>query len=813
MEHEELQIDQHTTRQTGELSSSASILSRIHAQFGLGETRLPNNASLDIIRKALHDNDWEIRARAAFLLGQHGEESDITLLVERLQHDSSAEVRAAAARALGKLEATGAEQTLLQMLDTSEDDVRTAAAQALGDLGPQLSATAIETLEGHFYSELEEDTRAAIISALGECGERTPIQVLETALDDPEWQVREAAALAMAKQQDRAILEALEDHTNDESEVVAKAAAYALNRIVTETALRFSGIVDDTEDEDEEPENFTTEDRESGNGSSDNSGGTVLTTEPDRPPLTEVEKKGTSGNVQFKKLEPPDLENAAPVVAQAFDDQWIPRKLLHALLSGKISFQEAQRYLEYLVRTEYMRSLITSEKLIINRVFIYNNPVLYRDFLPGHAGREAFKQLLEKGVIIPFLFTETSPDESSDWIKAHHEGFNAWRQVIQEAEAQCLRFSWDNQANQEEAINQLGYRFHEFVLTAEARDVKKFLIDLGIDPKQEAAFLAQLEEMADASRKYRRTEGRHVVRTFLYQQFITEGNPTLRQYDGSKPFAGVIKQLLDLAYNSNLADALGGHLLTPIDSPTRLVLQEWESVLKSRNTITAGQLINMLKRETFQLIQQNLEGLYIRSMGLLSLPDILELRKTDEWQRYNKAMQELLRNPLQFGTLANEVSLSYVQLAQRMTRLIAERNLQHAGRLVLPWTPATRVNIHLGGKELWFTWSQHGISSNIPAHSETELKAFTRQFLDEMRMRGTRQDTICDIRLTFTDAQAGPSRARLASSIEVHKGRMPDAREQAEALIRKLAEVLKAQEFFGPQEQTATYNLPQEANA
>ena len=54
----------------------------------------------------------------------------------------------------------------------------------------------------------------------------------------------------------------------------------------------------------------------------------------------------------------------------------------------------------------------------------------------------------------------------------------------------------------------------------------------------------------------------------MYKAFVVEDgtDPSDRRYDPAKPFASAIKQLVDLRYNANLADALGSYLLSPEDS-------------------------------------------------------------------------------------------------------------------------------------------------------------------------------------------------------------------------------------------------------
>ncbi|MEO8972834.1 MAG: HEAT repeat domain-containing protein, partial [Ktedonobacteraceae bacterium] len=787
MEHEELHQDSEgliSEQDTGNILperdtdgeagnvSPEIMLSKLQAQFGLGHAALARETAIEVVRDALNNADWQIRAAAVRRFGEIGGQEEVGLLVTRLEEDESTEVRAAAARALSTTQATVPEAPLMAALKEEEDNVREAAVLALGSLDTRLSQFAIDTLEGMFYGEPDEHTRATIVSVLGRLDERTPLEVLHIAFHDAAWLVRETSVLAMGRQKERADIAALEAMLDDEVPPVCEATVHALNQVVTETRQLYEPP---PAKKDEPPRRRSDTWR-----TTTTPGDTILfpadTSDVPQTPSAKKTMVGTSGNVSFKQLEPSDIENFYPVVAQAFDDQWAPDRLLRAMFAGKTTYQAIEPYLAYLVRTEYIRSLVTSEKLIINRVFMYNNAALYRDILPGQPGREAFKGLLDQGVIVPFLFNETSPVDVPAWISKVNEGFSAWSQVCQEVQTHCLRFSWDSEQNQEEAKNQLALRFQEFAANAEYRDPEKFIHDLQLDPGQVRALRNQLGNVADRSRQYFRENDRHVVRTFLYEQFVTTGPPALRQYDGSKPFAGAIKRLIDLAYNSNLADSLGGHLLTPADSPTRLVLQEWESLMKESKPIDAHQLITMLRRDTFQLLQQTLAQHYLKSMGLLSLGDVQEVRKTDEWLQYIAAQHQLLKEPLRFNELAGDVSSKYIALMQRMTALLKKQNEHVGGTLTAPWEPAVEVTVHVGGEKLSVIWHAGEVSCNVPAGKD-EIAEMVKRV--QTRSRG---DALCDIRLTITDGQraAAGNRADLATSIEVMKGKMSDAQSQFE---------------------------------
>ena len=112
------------------------------------------------------------------------------------------------------------------------------------------------------------------------------------------------------------------------------------------------------------------------------------------------------GNLEFEQLVPDELR-AIPIGVQALDNQWLPRRLLARAM--KYGIERVEEQLNEMVRSEYMRALINGEQVIINRAFLYNNPVIIQDYRVAGKSREAFKTLLQDGVIIPSLYLENSP--------------------------------------------------------------------------------------------------------------------------------------------------------------------------------------------------------------------------------------------------------------------------------------------------------------------------------------------------------------------------------------------------------------------
>lgn len=89
-------------------------------------------------------------------------------------------------------------------------------------------------------------------------------------------------------------------------------------------------------------------------------------------------KRGHVGNIEFERLHPSELKTV-PVLVQALDNQWLPRSLLQpAFKTGQIT-GSIERKLKKAVRSEYMRSLINGQQVILNRAYLYNNPAISQE--------------------------------------------------------------------------------------------------------------------------------------------------------------------------------------------------------------------------------------------------------------------------------------------------------------------------------------------------------------------------------------------------------------------------------------------------
>ncbi|MET4925933.1 hypothetical protein P3L51_26885 [Streptomyces sp. PSRA5] len=399
------------------------------------------------------------------------------------------------------------------------------------------------------------------------------------------------------------------------------------------------------------------------------------------------------------RLRPADLEPGA-VVAQSLDNQWVGADLARKMMAKGKSLSDVQDQRNDQVRAEYFRSLINTRQIIVNRVFFYNNPAVSRDLSDGGEARRAHQELLADGTLVPFLVGEREPTDRPANVEVDEAGFEAWCDTVAEMPATkkvtCLRMSWNDQENVRHTKSALINPFAARVQGLTAKDIPLLASQLGVPVNRVTQFAEKIGEVVDFSNQLRVRDAT-VSRNVLYQKFVcVDGTPvTEGRYDGGKPFAGEVKQLLDLVYNVNLADALGMYPLTPTGSLRRVALQEWRDV---RANPTGGiirdpaLLVKFLQRQAFSTVQDRLTP---AAIDTLALEDVRVLRQSDEWHHYMAAFTSLTGDPDAFQENVRDVFDRYVQLNSKIRR-VAEARRGPAAE-TNSWSPVAEVVLTIGG--------------------------------------------------------------------------------------------------------------------
>lgn len=418
----------------------------------------------------------------------------------------------------------------------------------------------------------------------------------------------------------------------------------------------------------------------------------------DIPPRSE-------GNVEFIPLEGDDLEYVA-TVAQALDNQWVSRQLLTRMLTSPriqgLADVESERY--PVVRAEYIRALVTSKQVVVNRAYMYNTHVVRQDYLQPGASREAFKALLNEGAIVPYLYREPAPDEQPGGFTAH-DAVTQWQQICQEVRMKCVRLSWDDRLNMERT-GAMAARFSAWIRTMDLiidqGNFDVFMRDVGVPEARRVAFQERLIHVAREAAN----QGIKTREPFYKNFIVADGTePVEGKYDPDKPFANEIKQLADLSYATNLPDALGRYALTPIDALPRTALQELRVIHgEGGNIISPEELKTLLQREAFSRIAGIQGAEFLKSLASLTLGEVSDIRRTNEWYAYIREFETLLASPLEFETRLEGMYQRYVGLAGVLSRFVKEdkrRALEH-------WMPAVTLVINIGSAVLTAIWNPLG---------------------------------------------------------------------------------------------------------
>ncbi len=229
---------------------------RKHAAVTLGQIGPAAKDAVPHLVELLKDPDADVRWAAAGALGMIGAAAKdaVPHLVELLK-DSNTDVHRAAADALRGI---GAEKDAVpHLVELLKDPkllwyVRRAAADALGQIGPEAKAAVPHLVE--LLKDSDTDVRRAAAGALGQIGPaaKDAVPHLVDLLKDPVEDVRRAAAYALGQigAEAKAAVPHLVELLKDPNCNVRRAAAYALGQIGAEAKDAVPHLIDLLKDSD-----------------------------------------------------------------------------------------------------------------------------------------------------------------------------------------------------------------------------------------------------------------------------------------------------------------------------------------------------------------------------------------------------------------------------------------------------------------------------------------------------------------------------------------------------------------------------------
>ena len=398
-----------------------------------------------------------------------------------------------------------------------------------------------------------------------------------------------------------------------------------------------------------------------------------------------------------KKLVIGSLANqGVATFVHALDNQWVPQHRLRQIKAsgGKLSRRAMEPELIGLAKYEYRRALLNSKFILLNRASLFNTRAIYDDLLLNDgtvdkAGSNAFSALLRDGMIVPFLFFESSVEELPNGFNLNKRLVQLWQEICKDTEMDALRLSWDEIANRKQ-VHKVALRFHNFSQQFSVWDPLPLADQLGISIREKPNEFSKLLRLVrdEANHFFDDTAG-PVTREHLYRMFVVRDGKDVNVSDGDydirKPFALEIKQMLDAVYVSglpyataaqvfNASDTFGASGIQYLDSPG-LDFIDPVDVVSILRSLVLNQMMNVLaiNQDVFDLSQ-------------LSLPDVLRLRNTDQWKEYVGHLEKMLQfngprqivalasNPIQFQTVIVNVLTSYLSVLAQIRNAIDSRS-------------------------------------------------------------------------------------------------------------------------------------------
>jgi hypothetical protein len=370
----------------------------------------------------------------------------------------------------------------------------------------------------------------------------------------------------------------------------------------------------------------------------------------------------------------PDQLEADAVVPQCLDNQYVSDRLFSYLteLDADYNHPEVRKMRAQEVQTEFVRSLVYSSQVVINRAFMKNNEYLYRNYqTQSRDDFLAFARLLREKAVVPFLFTESSLVGNSG-LALRDEGERAIQGLDREVgeDIVCVRMAVDDTAN-DEIGSEMARQFAQGLTRIRHLDPERrnaMASELFREPQRLhetgcwEAFneaLTRLAVYAFQKGGDLADQGGALTRTHVYGEHFVNPSSNDRQVreaitlgrfrkpDRDNPFVLELKKLVDLVYNTNLPDLLGRYTFTPVTLPSRTALQDKPAV-GAKHTQLQGVLTN---QEALYFIRRTFMDETQRAMNLpllrdLTMADVVELRRLPEWEKFKDSQKLILTNPL-----------------------------------------------------------------------------------------------------------------------------------------------------------------------
>ena len=181
-------------------------------------------AALKALRKALSDENADVRRHAAMTLGDMEDQGSIDALIQLLKTDPDADVRRYAVAALCEMSSPKAVDAYLIALNDENRDVRRYAVMALADHeGEKAFNALIKVLD-----DTDVDIRRTALMGIAEYDDPRVMDLLIKKLDDENSDIRRAALMGIGEHDDPRVTDILVEKLDDENRDIRKAALMGL---------------------------------------------------------------------------------------------------------------------------------------------------------------------------------------------------------------------------------------------------------------------------------------------------------------------------------------------------------------------------------------------------------------------------------------------------------------------------------------------------------------------------------------------------------------------------------------------------------
>jgi hypothetical protein len=436
------------------------------------------------------------------------------------------------------------------------------------------------------------------------------------------------------------------------------------------------------------------------------------------------------------KMIPPQALDPLATSPQCLDNQFVPHKIFQRISKKKTTLKDItdRIMLEYggdpfigpkdkdakvlltTVKTEYNRALIYSKQVVANRNAFWNAPTLIVSELSNDV--EHLAVLIEQGVVVPYLFEESSFDQPPARFDTSL-GEKAMKRLCERlsgSQVQCVRLSADDVQNKEQ-IKTFSSRFlGEFtrLLSYEERDTIDRLTQILLPENAKPAIIEGIKQnILEVAKWIEETKRNQIVRREnIYQQYIVVPD-TLTSYGiyRADPFTFELKKWVDSIYNSNLPDALGILTFVPEGFPTAYDLgMAWALGRKAKRQHTGTDMIEEVvdrarSHATWKMWEayQKSASLVLPSPEQLTHADILEIRQLNAWYNMMSALDKFI-NPV-----SGEGKFEYTYYAHEMWEAFRDFN-QALGSWYLKKSEgqrllkATKYAVAIGRIYQWGEW-------------------------------------------------------------------------------------------------------------